>query len=55
VIKSCGQVIMFFDESKKGSQGSFGGKHVSLLYKICMLMPKILLLNIIIIFNKWTG
>jgi len=26
------------DESKKGSRGSSVGKHVSLLYKICMLM-----------------
>jgi hypothetical protein len=29
--KSCGQVITLLDESRKGGQGSSGGKHVSLL------------------------
>jgi hypothetical protein len=39
VIKSFGRVITFFDESRKSGGGSFGGKRVSLLYEIFMLMP----------------
>ena len=39
LIKSHGQVIMFWWKVGKGGRGSSGGKCVSLLCEICMLMP----------------
>ena len=40
MIKSCGQVITFVDESRKSGRGSFGGEVWEMLYEIFMLMPK---------------
>jgi hypothetical protein len=46
MIKSCDQVITFFDESRKSGGGSFGGERVSLLYQIFIIMPKNLIISL---------